>query len=299
VNVRRLLLDALDARWRDFRAARKACRKRLSPDSVHDLRVASRRLLAFAALLRTAAPAVPAKRLRALLKEQLHALDALRDTQVMRSAISEVPFNHQGLDALRRRLARQEKRLQDQAAAQLRTAGPPRIGRKISALKKRLSKEPGSPRLVLGAVDRAFGQALARSALPPPVRPRTIHRLRIAFKKFRYQTEIVAPAARTFPKDLPKRLREFQSSMGEIQDASVLRDALAGCGCSKKFVRLAERRLASSLDAFAEIRLELSTFWRADPRASFPWEDPHEPVSDPTRSRGRPGRQARQRASAD
>ncbi len=275
MNARRLLLDALDARWRDFRAARKACRRKLSAEAVHDLRVAARRLLALAELLKTSAPKVPAKPMRRLLKAWLRAFDALRDTQVVLGEISSAPFNLPELDPHRKRLARKERRLREEAETYIRAEGSARLARKISALRKHLSKEPVAMRLVLAAVDRSFGKALDRSRLLPPLRPAAAHRLRIAFKTFRYQAEVAAPAARAFPEDLPRRLRDFQAALGEVQDADVLRTALIGFGGSRPLIRRAACRLTSALAAFDDIRSEIATFWRADPHAAFPWESPH------------------------
>ena len=287
-----LLLDTFDSRWRDLRAARKACRKHFSPEAVHDLRVASRRLLALAELLRTAAPDAPVKRLRKALKAQLRAFDALRDTQVMRQALAGSVAAHPALKPVLRRLARHERSLRAGAEKQIRSeSARPRM-RRVTDVRQALAEMQRAPAVVRKAADRAFGHVLARDALLPPFQPAAIHRLRVAFKKFRYLAEVAAPALRAFPESLPSRRHAFQAAMGEVQDAEVLRAYLAGAGCPKSVIRFAERRLASAIAAFAELRPCIATFWRASTRAAFPWEARHEPVPHPPRNRRRAGRQA-------
>jgi CHAD domain-containing protein len=55
----------------------------------------------------------------------------------------------------------------------------------------------------------------------------TIHRVRIAFKSLRYMIEIVHPLLANFPSDNLRRMHDYQSLMGEIQDVEIIMQALA------------------------------------------------------------------------
>src|SRR5262245_44734250 len=84
-----VLSDSLAERWDKYRAQLKTCKDELSEEAVHDLRVATRRLLAVMDLLRILDPHPRVKKVRRVLKDQLDSLDELRDTQVMLVDISE------------------------------------------------------------------------------------------------------------------------------------------------------------------------------------------------------------------
>ncbi len=78
-----LLLNALGQRYGKYQVEHNRCKAEFSEEAVHDLRVATRRLLAIVDLLRIIAPAPNLQKLRGLLKVQLDSLDELRDTQVL------------------------------------------------------------------------------------------------------------------------------------------------------------------------------------------------------------------------
>ena len=89
MDAKTVLLESLDARWKKLRAELKICRNEFSEEAVHDLRVATRRLLALFDLLRVLIPRKRVQKIRRALKDQLDELDDLRDTQVLLADISE------------------------------------------------------------------------------------------------------------------------------------------------------------------------------------------------------------------
>src|SRR5215213_10911354 len=88
-SVNQFLLEALDDRWKKYRAELKRCRSEFSNEAVHDLRVAARRMLAFIRLLNSISPRPRLQRLNRAFKDQLDEFDDLRDTQVVLAEISE------------------------------------------------------------------------------------------------------------------------------------------------------------------------------------------------------------------
>src|SRR5215475_15776715 len=83
------LLEALDQRWKNYRAELKRCRTEFSNEAVHDLRASARRMLAFIQLLNYLSPRPRLQKLNRAFKEQLGEFDELRDTQVILAEISE------------------------------------------------------------------------------------------------------------------------------------------------------------------------------------------------------------------
>src|SRR6185295_15395910 len=83
------LLEALDKRWKDYRAELKRCRAEFSNEAVHDLRVAARRMLALVQLLNSIAARPRLQKLNRAFKDQLNEFDDLRDTQVILAELSE------------------------------------------------------------------------------------------------------------------------------------------------------------------------------------------------------------------
>jgi CHAD domain-containing protein len=109
-----------------------------------------------------------------------------------------------------------------------------------------------------------------------PAQPATIHRVRVAFKKFRYMVEIVHPMLEGYPEANLKRMNRYQTLMGEIQDAEVFLKALTDFDASSSVpdpVRQNyESRHAESISIYLENKDMLDEFWRRSPQEPFPWE---------------------------
>jgi len=83
----RQLERALKRQWQRYRAELERCQEKLSEDSVHESRVAARRLLATLELLEGFLGPRQLKKARRDLKQHLDIFDDLRDAQViLRSA---------------------------------------------------------------------------------------------------------------------------------------------------------------------------------------------------------------------
>jgi inorganic triphosphatase YgiF len=89
VDGSELLLSALEKRWRDYRNELKRCQAAFSNEAVHDLRVATRRLLALIQLLNSISPRLRFRKMIRSFKGQLGEFNDLRDTQVILVTLSE------------------------------------------------------------------------------------------------------------------------------------------------------------------------------------------------------------------
>lgn len=269
------ILDrAIRERTRALRTQAKRCRKQFSEEAVHDLRVAMRRLLALRDFLAFFSPAPALRKMRRELKTHLDALDELRDTQVMlletSQRISELP----ALEMFHRFLQKQEKRLmrraqKDIASLKDGSSKPLRAG-----LKAITSHNEN----ILAPVDEAYQTVLHRLALIDERNTATIHRVRIAFKRFRYSVEVVKPLLATMPEETLQRLHDYQTLMGEIQDMEVMLRAIdqlaaAHSECSMEPVRQFYQQMhEQKVAAYIQRMNEVYSFWRTAPERPFPWE---------------------------
>jgi CHAD domain-containing protein len=198
----------LHARLADLRHAEAAVSKRLTPDSVHDLRVACRRL-------RAAVTVFGKERLRRLetLVERLQdALGAVRDLQLQ---IRWLEKNGGGAApqkaALRLALAHLERELEiwmRKSAPRLllalpETHGKGRLGgsRSRKKLRKRARK-----------LETALRQA-------SDLAPGPAHALRIAARKLRYEAELLTDAFHA--EEWIEALARLQGALGDVHDADV------------------------------------------------------------------------------
>jgi CHAD domain-containing protein len=284
---KQLLLEALEKRWKTCRAEFKRCKAEFSNEAVHDVRVALRRLLSLIRLLHSIEPRRRLRKLSRALKDLLDEFDDLRDTQVMLEIISGTITELPQLQAFQDRLQNVEKRLLKELRKRLKKLDLKEVARRIRKTRESLKEEEkadwAAP--ILQSLDDAYLTARQRHARIDPAQPATIHRVRVAFKKFRYMVEIVHPMLEGFPEANLKRMNGYQTLMGEIQDEEVFQQALkefqTGAssdaslppGTSPDPVRqYFEMRHTDAISAYLKEQDALDDFWRRSPEGSFPWE---------------------------
>jgi CHAD domain-containing protein len=132
--------------------------------------------------------------------------------------------------------------------------------------------------LMLQAVDEQFRKMMHRLQRINPSDPKTIHRVRIAFKKFRYMIEIIHPLIPSYPENTFKLMRDYQSVMGNIQDIQVFlstfeyfadRDASFD---PTPVLHYYQQRRNETISAFTKDLSKFNIFWRSAPENPFPWE---------------------------
>jgi CHAD domain-containing protein len=275
-----LLWNAFKNAWETYLHELERCRKEFSEEAIHDLRVATRRLMAVVQLLRVIEPRPALKRINRELKRQLDAFDELRDTQVILTELSTRAKRLPDLQGFQNHQQVTEDRL-------LQTLGEEIYHLEITELSQRVKKtlaqlekqtdEPLEPE-ILQAVDDAYLRTRQRLDQVDLTHPATIHHVRVAFKRFRYMVEIVHPLLKDFPPTNLKWMNDYQTLMGDVQDAEVFIQRLGdyftrGSVSDPGFLRrYYERRKAKAISRFAEHRNQLNLFWRPAPDEPFPWE---------------------------
>jgi len=282
VLVNQFLLEALDQRWKNYRAELQRCRAEFSNEAVHDLRAAARRMLAILRLLNSLSPRPRLERLNRAFKDQLDEFDDLRDTQVILAEISETLPELPQLEGFQEYLLGVEKSLLKTLRKKLKVIDLFDVSKRIRRMRESLKAESdANGNLVLQtlqAVDDAFLITKQRRSWINPAQANTIHRVRLAFKSFRYMVEIINPLLPDFPSGNLKQMHDYQSLMGEIQDVEVIMQALADAPAHitsldpEPVRRHYERCHADAISAYMESVNQLDTFWRSAPDQSFPWE---------------------------
>ncbi len=269
------ILDrAIRERTRALRTQAKRCRKQFGEEAVHDLRVAMRRLLALRDFLAFLVPSPPLRKMRRELKAHLDAFDALRDTQVMLLETTQRLPELPALEPFHRFLQKQEKRLLRRARKDI-DALQDSYSKPLRAALKALDARNED---VLAPVDDAYQTVLHRLALIDERNTATIHRVRIAFKRFRYSIEVVKPLLTAMPEETLQRLHNYQTLMGEIQDMEVMLRhiddfAAAHAACDMEEVRqFYQQQHQQKVSAYIQRMNEVYSFWRNAPDRPLPWE---------------------------
>jgi len=227
-DVLRHLGDSLDAQWRRYRKRLKRCQEHFSEAAVHDSRVEARRLLATVELLCAFIPERDLRKARGALKDHLASFNRLRDTQVqliyVEHLIRSFPAALEFREWLRQREARfiRESR---KAVKQIKTR---RLGKRISAFQRELEQRRSETKperafsMTQGAIRLAFARVARLCRRVTAADSETIHRTRIAFKRFRYMVAALAPLLPAVTDHHRQAMRGYQSMMGDIQDVEVL-----------------------------------------------------------------------------
>ena len=286
MKAARLLSFTLDALWKNYHVRLKECRKECSEDAVHDLRIAIRRLLVCLKLAQLLVPDVGIQQVRRSFKRQLDHFDELRDIQVMLGEISNRLARFPELGLLSSCLEKRERRRSRAAGALLREFNVRNASGSVSKIEALIAQLPDAEvsARILHAVDQSFSKVLRHDERLEKTRISSFHRVRVMFKKFRYLVESVHSLVPHFPEDNLTRMHVYQTTLGKIQDAEVLLQALSDYAkhdrtCDLELpLRFYEVRRAAHVSAYLKNRRDVFSFWRAAPENSFAWEqEPRSP----------------------
>ncbi len=275
-----LLLKMLDMRCQRYQECFNLCRKDFSKEAVHDLRVATRRLLTLMEIIESLFLGMKGRKLRRELKRQLDSLDELMDTQVQIAFVEDEMAEVEDISAFIRYLYRREASLLKLVEHSIRAISIASQMRRLADIRQaaeiRLQVPDVRVRLI-GAVDRSYENVLHRFARIDPQDTETIHRTRIAFKSFRYTVEIIHPLLARYPADLLKAMNEYQGWMGDIQDIEVLQGTLLAFGKVHPHANISAPLAAveeihrQKVAEFLSKKETIQIFWRPSSRQPYPW----------------------------
>ncbi len=212
-----------------FRTCLLRASARTDEKEIHDLRVAIRRLLALFAVIQTLRgrkdyAAGTQKRLKSLMAP----LGRLRDAQIKKLWLERVvPEGDDPSYRYALTVANDLEKWQNRARAVLRGADPSQFAA-VLRHKDLVRLTPAELRALATSLLRtrrcdvlALREKAARESDAT-----SLHRLRLAFKKYRYSAEIFAPLFPRVTDETLERLRAFQTRLGNLHDFdTILADA--------------------------------------------------------------------------
>jgi CHAD domain-containing protein len=218
-------------RSRHLMAMRRSAVKRGDPASIHDLRVATRRLQEALDLFAPVLPGRESHRLRRRARRVRRHLAALRDADV----VAEIAASFPEARSMLRALALAPMALRTRARAGDGGVRVPGIRKRIASFNR--ASALSSPALPLPASVRgraAAIEALGRRAAKVETilaglridRKEEAHALRVAVKRYRYTLELLDEAGIARPGAALEEARRVQEALGKVHDLDVLIDLI-------------------------------------------------------------------------
>jgi len=279
-GVDALLRRLLQERWRTFTLQLGRAQRRPGTEAIHDVRVATRRLLASLALVDAVCVTKAGRKVRKPARTLLKTLNAVRDVQVQRETVRRMARHHPVLRSYGVHLRQQEALLLHQAAAAFRAVPLVAIEQALGVLEGELDRALDRPPvrqagmdLLRGTVAASYARAMARRRAIRFDRPDSLHRFRVAFKKFRYSIEVLENVFPWVDRRVRKAMNRYQTTLGELQDLEVFSAGLRAFARSRRRVRMGplssylpvysslERRRERLLDRFRRSMDDADRFW--------------------------------------
>jgi CHAD domain-containing protein len=276
LSIGPFLANALGCRWKVYRARIGSCRDDFSEQKVHKFRVATRRLIAQLLIVGCVTPGRTPEKARRVLKRQLKVLGELRDTHVQRLFIQCRMARFPELILVEDVLRRREHQLEKAAAGKVIGFKARKLEKWILALQLRLAMTPTADgcsdellKAATRATTRAFAKLVSRRKAIDPANPDSIHRTRIAFKKFRYMVESLSPNFTGLDKRQLRELAHYQERMGILQDLEIIERCIIGYVRQEKeigtlltpFSRYLQATRTRALRSFLKSADDLFEFW--------------------------------------
>jgi CHAD domain-containing protein len=224
----KILRTTLKQRWKRYRRTLKSCQREFSQKSVHASRVEARRLLSLVDLLDVFVARARLKKVRRMLKRHLDAFDPLRDTQVQLLLLKEHEREFPETKSFHRTLIKREASCLKSAARGVKHVKTRPMQEAFAEIARQLARRRRDPAqrarqraAVLAAARDAFARTLTLQRAMDPGAAETIHRTRLAFKRYRYMMEALQPLFAEIAPERVAAMQEFQSMMGTVQDTEV------------------------------------------------------------------------------
>jgi CHAD domain-containing protein len=218
----------------------RSARKSFSPEDIHDLRVASRRLREAITIF---APCYPSKKLshiRAQARNLTNLLGIMRNTDeallFFTSLLPSLPKTaapslETWLQSLSNRRSKEQRNLADRLKMLDLTLMQYGLAKALERpyLFEAASYDPFMTISDFFDIKLTEREISLQQLLPDSLNEQNtaaLHKLRIALKKFRYAFELTAPLNRDGYKELHAVLKEFQEVLGKIHDLDVFMELI-------------------------------------------------------------------------
>jgi CHAD domain-containing protein len=228
IHVADEIVQTLNAVWSRYRRQLRRCQRHLSPETVHNLRVQTRRVLIcldlFEPVIGTSKQLAAARK---SLSKRLAALGPLRDAHVQLNELEATLIDFPEMTSVQGRLRRREKRLSRSVAKALKKFGTSKLGRRIAVIRQELGgllTDPQDVERLRAAYAHSAQEGLAALATARANRFRDgakLHDARISLKHLRYGAEVLPASVGTIVPAQLHRLKKTVAALGRIHDIDV------------------------------------------------------------------------------
>lgn len=215
----------LRRRIKNVRQEWKKCSKKLSEPSVHDVRVALRRLLFSLQLLQNAYPDLFPHNLVNPIKKTFKKFSTLRDLQVMQKRFYENLEHYRSLIEVAQDLEKTIQKQQSKLKKFFRQTSIRQLLKPVQSTLKHLSKMTTTKiefTILDQGIQTTFDELRKRARKMRVQDVDSIHQLRIALKKYRYQMEAYCDLLNLPRTPSFEELHRQQTLLGDIHDYDVL-----------------------------------------------------------------------------
>lgn len=230
ILLQHFVLNSLEKSYSIYEHNLRELKVQFSELSVHDYRVSMRRFMALSDLMNKFIPLKYFTEIRSLFKSQLKILNPLRDVQVQVLRLQKDIYLNPALISFYMKLLKDEQDYINQTRSFFENYSIDEVDGLMFfinlSLKDKFAKEEFDFSWVLRVSKELFENLEERKNAVDTNDLNTVHKLRIAFKKYRYLIEIIADYIE-YPKELLKKIKHIQTTLGEIQDIRVYFDNLA------------------------------------------------------------------------
>ena len=275
-NVVNFISRALDTEWKSYLTHLEAFKQKASRRNVHDLRVSIRRLMTVIELIQRFNSDNAAERSRIMLKDQLSELGDLRDAHVeivmIRQYLKQLPELKEFSDDLSDRVSvyvNAAKKIVSKSDIGFIQNAISRAKIRLEARRATMDASSAN-KIIHDGLDRSFDDVNKKLRLVNTADYSTIHSLRLAFKPFRYQLDMLQSLVPLDRKQL-RTAHLLARMMGQIQNLEVLMKDIAEFKCGKESTQHAlvevwlelERRKADSAQRFLRAVPKFGSIWKS------------------------------------
>ena len=208
-----------------FSAKFTDCRKTLSEDSIHDVRVTTRRFRSLLSLIINYYESPYSRQLRKELKKVLVLLNPLRDIQVQMIAVKKMIGKLPVLNGFLEYLSNKEKDLTEKIGREFVNLDSASIEGLVFFLKMDMKNKFRNRFIDISAFQSfakdSYSDVITKRVNAIASELKTIHDLRLSFKKYRYTCELLKSILNIEDNKF-KRMKGYQNILGSIQDNNVL-----------------------------------------------------------------------------
>jgi CHAD domain-containing protein len=217
--ARESLARSLNQSWVRYELLRVRCEQDPRRGAVHDFRIEIRRLLAALDLLNVLAPECKAVcKLRGSVKRELELVRELRDYQVQEKRAK----GEEGLRSFAKRVKARRKKLKRLIRRRLSPGKFLKSQQRFVRVEKAVwDAHTDDAPLLFEAIARAYREVERRASEVDEDDFSSVHRLRIAFRKYRYACEALEEL-HPIDERSSDRADDFQKTLGDLQDNVVL-----------------------------------------------------------------------------